>query len=120
MEDESFLGSNRVQFWQADKRTTDYEIKVWRFLNFLGSVSGSLDHKGNQLTQITTTTQLALYLKLFLIAYTVLAVLLTLNDLSNNRSPLGLMFVPWGILCWLWWGWLCNRVATKLIERLRE
>lgn len=120
LDDESFLSSNRVQFSQGDKRTTEYEIKISRFLNFLGSVSGEITHKGNQLTQVTTATQLALYLKLFLIVYTVLAILLTLNDLSNNRSPLGIIFVPWGIVLWLWWGWLCNRVANALIERLRR
>lgn len=120
MDDESFLGSTRVQLSQGDKRTTEYEIKIWRFLNFLGSVSGGITHKGNQLTQVTTTTQLAVYLKLFLIVYTVLAILLTLNDLSNNRLPLGIIFVPWGVMLWLWWGWLCNRVANELIERLRR
>ncbi len=119
LDDEGFLGSNRVQFWQADKRTTDYEIRIWRFLNFLGTVSGELTHKGNQLTQVTITTQLALYLKLFLIVYTLLAVLLTINDLSSGKSPLGIIFVPWGGLCWIVWRWMCNQIANELIKQLQ-
>jgi len=117
LNDGDVLFSNRLQFWQVDEHTIDYQIRVWRFMNFLGTVSGDLIYQDTQLTLVTGQAQLATHLKIGIIIFTLFATIITLGEILSGKFPLGLVAIPWGFLCWFVWTWMCNRVVTSVMKQ---
>ncbi len=114
------LGSNRVRFWQVDERTTDYEIRLWRFGNFLGTVSGDLTVRDNQSTLVACKAQLATRLKIGIFIYLCVASIITIGEILSSQFPFGLIGIPWGVLCCVIWTYMCNRFARSLIKQLEQ
>lgn len=69
--------SNRVRFWKVDKTTLDYEIRMWRSMYLLGTVSGELVYQDNQATLVTSKADLSLQLKIGIPIYLLFAILFT-------------------------------------------
>ncbi|MBA3869506.1 MAG: hypothetical protein H0X30_10155 [Anaerolineae bacterium] len=115
---EGILSSNRVQFWHSDEHTVDYEIRVWRFMNFLGIVSGDLIFQDNRSTLVKSQAELAIYLKIGILIYTLFAIVFTLSDIFSGKFPVALFFIPWGLLCWVLWTWMCKQVIKSIMKQL--
>ncbi len=120
LNERDILHYNRVQFWQADERTIDYEIRLRRFNGFLGTVSGDLSYQDNQTTLITCKAELAAIFKLGISVYMLLALLFILTDLLHGQFPVGIVLILWGILWWVIWTWRCNLFAESLMDKLQQ
>lgn len=118
LNDGDILFSDRVQIWQVDDYTFDYQIRIWRFMNFLGTVSGDLTYQDIQSTLVTSQAQLAAHLKIGIILFMLVATIVTVGDVLSGKFPLGLVGIPWGFLCWFVWTWMCNRVVYSVLKQL--
>ena len=120
LNDGDLLFSNRVQFWQVDEHTIYYQIRVWRFMNFLGTVSGDLTYQDDLSTHVTGQAQLATHLKVAIIIFILFATIIALGEILSGKFPLGLIAIPWGFLCWFVWTWMCNQFAELLMSQLEQ
>lgn len=118
LNDGDILISDRVQFWQIDEHTVDYQIRVWRFMNFLGTVSGDLVYQDDQSTLVTGQAQLAAHLKIGLILFALVALIVSVGEIISGKFPFGLVGILWGYLCWFGWTWKCNRVIRSVMKQL--
>jgi hypothetical protein len=118
LNNEDILFSDRVRIWQVDEQTADYEIRIWRFMNFLGTVSGDLTYQDVQSTLVTGQAQLARHLKIGITLFTLVATIITVGEILSGKFPLGLIGIPWGFLCWFVWTWMCNRVFNSVMKQL--
>jgi hypothetical protein len=114
------LHSNRVQFWRASEYITDYEVRLWRFGSFLGTVSGDLTFQDSQSTLIACEAQLAARLKIGILVFLCVASIVTLGEILSSQFPFGLIGIPWGVLCWVIWSYMCNQFARSLIKQLEQ
>lgn len=114
------LHYNRVQFWKADKSIVDYEIKLKRSGSFLGVVSGDLTAQDSQSTLITCKAELGARFKIGIPIYLLLALLVTLSNLSRGEFPFGIFIILWGVLWWFIWTWRCNLFAETLMAKLKQ
>jgi len=101
--DTTLLSSTRVNIEDAGDGTYDYEIRKWKYLNFVAEMTGSLVYKDSSSTQVIGKARISDRWYALILLCGLIGVIIFLSFISNRQYQIiPVLIIGLGVVPLLW------------------